>query len=49
MIIYLWLVGVCGYGFYGKMVNNGYFVGVFKFYKGGIGCGVCFYVSIFLI
>lgn len=36
--------GACGYGLYGKTVNNGYFAGVSKLYKGGIGCGACFHI-----
>ncbi|KAK6935092.1 Expansin, cellulose-binding-like domain [Dillenia turbinata] len=36
--------GACGYGEYGRTVNNGYVTGVSKLYRNGTGCGACYQV-----
>ncbi|KAI4377934.1 hypothetical protein MLD38_015487 [Melastoma candidum] len=36
--------GACGYGDYGRNVNDGYVTGVSKLYKDGFGCGSCYQV-----
>ncbi|KNA15528.1 hypothetical protein SOVF_097510 [Spinacia oleracea] len=36
--------GACGYGEYGRTVNNGYVAGVHRPYRNGTGCGGCYQV-----
>ncbi|KAL3497579.1 hypothetical protein ACH5RR_040311 [Cinchona calisaya] len=36
--------GACGFGEYGKTVNDGQVSGVSKLYRGGSGCGACYQV-----
>ncbi|CDP08341.1 unnamed protein product [Coffea canephora] len=36
--------GACGFGEYGKTVNNGEVCGVSKLYQNGTGCGACYQV-----
>ncbi|KAL3497578.1 hypothetical protein ACH5RR_040310 [Cinchona calisaya] len=36
--------GACGYGEYGRTVNNAEVCGVSRLYKNGIGCGACYQV-----
>ncbi|OWM88329.1 expansin-like B1 [Punica granatum] len=37
--------GACGYGEYGRDVNDGYVTGVSKLYRNGAGCGACYQVK----
>ena len=37
--------GACGYGEYGRTVNDGYVAGVHRPYRNGTGCGGCYQVS----
>ncbi|XP_030533670.1 expansin-like B1 [Rhodamnia argentea] len=36
--------GACGYGEYGRTVNDGYVTGVSRLYRNGAGCGACYRV-----
>lgn len=36
--------GACGYGEYGRTVNNGEVTGASKLYRNGTGCGACYQV-----
>lgn len=36
--------GSCGYGEYGRTVNDGYVAGVHRPYRNGTGCGACYQV-----
>ncbi|KAL2548025.1 Expansin-like B1 [Forsythia ovata] len=36
--------GACGFGEYGKTVNNGEVTGVSRLYRNGSGCGACYQV-----
>ncbi|KAL2525216.1 Expansin-like B1 [Abeliophyllum distichum] len=36
--------GACGYGEYGRTVNNGEVTGVSRLYRNGSGCGACYQV-----
>ncbi|CAI9095612.1 OLC1v1031601C2 [Oldenlandia corymbosa var. corymbosa] len=37
--------GACGYGEYGRTVNDGQVTGVSRLYRGGAGCGACYQVK----
>ncbi|CAA2999562.1 expansin-like B1 [Olea europaea subsp. europaea] len=37
--------GACGFGEFGKTVNNGEVAGVSRLYSGGSGCGACYMVK----
>ncbi|XP_022868929.1 expansin-like B1 [Olea europaea var. sylvestris] len=41
--------GACGFGEFGKTVNNGQVAGVSRLYSGGSGCGACYLVRQFLL
>lgn len=41
--------GACGFGEFGKTVNNGEVAGVSRLYSGGSGCGACYLVRQFLL
>ena len=38
------LAGACGFGDYGRTVNDGSVSGVSRLYKNGTGCGACYQV-----
>ena len=38
--------GTCGYGEYGRTVNDGSVTGVSKLYKNATGCGACYQVTL---
>lgn len=39
------LAGACGFGEYGRKVNDANVAGVSKLYKNGTGCGACYQVQ----
>lgn len=39
------LGGACGFGEYGRTVNDGSVAGVSKLWKNGSGCGACYQVE----
>lgn len=41
------LGGACGFGEYGKTVNDGNVAGVSWLWKNGSGCGACYQVSVY--
>ena len=38
--------GACGYGEYGRTVNDGSVAGVSGLWKNGSGCGACYQVCV---
>jgi hypothetical protein len=49
IIIIIILGGACGFGYYGKIVNDGSVAAVSaKLWKNGEGCGACYQVCNFL-
>lgn len=44
MICYV-IAGACGFGEYGRTVNDGSVAGVSRLWKNGSGCGACYQVT----
>lgn len=40
--------GACGFGEYGRTVNDGSVAGVSRLWRNGSGCGACYQVLFFL-